>query len=101
MPSLLIEQINNDYARHYTLEVVIIWLTVSRCLFWAVTVVSIISIVVLVQALFLMLTRYKRSNYFDFITTMIVLDLIMLTTILLNLLIGSISSIGLSFISFG
>ena len=49
--------------------------------------VSAFSIPVLGHALYVMLTKYKKSNYFHFhfLTTMIVLDLCMLVSILVNL----------------
>lgn len=71
-------------------QVIELWYIVSKYSIWAITVISTISLIILIHALFLMLTRYKRSNYFNFMVTMILLDLTMLTTIIFNLLISSV-----------
>lgn len=78
----------NNYEYFLTRELLQLWSTVSEIQVKLIHVVSIISIIVLLHALFLMVTRYRRSNYFDFMTTMIVLDLLMLTTIIFNLTIN-------------
>uniref|UniRef100_A0A915E6C4 G-protein coupled receptors family 1 profile domain-containing protein n=1 Tax=Ditylenchus dipsaci TaxID=166011 RepID=A0A915E6C4_9BILA len=63
-----------------------LWATISQILWWTVLVVSAISIPILGHALYVMLKKYKKSNYFHFLITMIVLDLLMLLSILFNLM---------------
>lgn len=66
-------------------ETLVLWATISHILWWTVLAVSIASIPVLCHALWLMVRRYRKSNYYHFLTAMIVLDLLMLVSILFNL----------------
>lgn len=56
--------INSDYFSF--------WAEVSKYCLYLISFISIMSIMVLCQALYLMLTRYTQSVYFEFMTTMIV-----------------------------
>lgn len=66
-------------------ETLVLWATISHILWWTVLAVSIASVPVLCHALWLMIRRYRKSNYYHFLTSMIVLDLLMLISILFNL----------------
>ncbi|KAI1714152.1 7 transmembrane receptor (rhodopsin family) domain-containing protein [Ditylenchus destructor] len=63
-----------------------LWATISQILWWTVLLVSSVSLPILAHALYVMLHKFHKSNYFHFLTAMIVLDLLMLLSILFNLL---------------
>ncbi|CAD5228287.1 unnamed protein product [Bursaphelenchus xylophilus] len=69
-------------AQQYVLQ---LWISVSQFLWWMILVISGLTVPTLVYALYTMLTKYKKSNYFHFLAPMIILDLINLTTVICNL----------------
>ncbi|KAI6176050.1 G-PROTEIN-RECEP-F1-2 domain-containing protein [Aphelenchoides bicaudatus] len=75
----------NNYVHPHE-EYLVMWAEVSKVLLVLILVISIVSILVLSQALYYMFTRYKRSVYFDFLTAMIINDLVMLLIIIFSML---------------
>lgn len=66
------------------------WLHVSSVLKWAVVCIGAASVPVLFHTLYRVCTIYRRSQYFIFLMPIICLDLIMLTTIILNVIADSL-----------
>ncbi|KAI6216657.1 G-PROTEIN-RECEP-F1-2 domain-containing protein [Aphelenchoides fujianensis] len=70
----------------HTQQMLVLWAAISQTLWWTVLIVSGCSIPILLHALYSMLTKYKRSNYFDFMTAMIICNVCMITSIISNLI---------------
>ncbi|KAI6236173.1 G-PROTEIN-RECEP-F1-2 domain-containing protein [Aphelenchoides besseyi] len=76
---------NSNHVQH-TQDHVTLWAMISRTLWWTVLVVSVCSFPILLHSLYCMLTKFKRSNYFDFMTAMLILNICMISSIVVNLL---------------
>lgn len=63
-----------------------LWATISRILWWTVLLIAFASLPILGEALYMLMQKYRKSNYFLFLTSMVILDLLMLLSILFNLI---------------
>ncbi|KAE9554661.1 hypothetical protein FO519_002148 [Halicephalobus sp. NKZ332] len=73
-------------------ETIETWIYTTHLLKWAVIIMGVGAIPVLFHTLYKVFTVYRRSQYFLFLSTIIILDLILLTTIIYNVVIESIPS---------
>jgi hypothetical protein len=79
------DDVSDVFSSHSRITIQL-WATISQLLWWTVLIILCISIPILIHALYRMLTRFKKSAYFHFLVTMILLNLTMLVSILFNLM---------------
>lgn len=74
---------NPEYQYESTIDT---WIHTSTILKWGVITVGIVTIPILFRTLYKVFTVYRRSQYFLFLSAVLISDMLLLTTIIYNVI---------------